>query len=41
MEEIKMCKLNEYGQCACYLKPCVKIDDCALKLLIKKELKGK
>jgi hypothetical protein len=36
--EIKECKLNDKGQCTAYLEPCVKIDNCATKLLIRKGL---
>lgn len=34
--EIKECNLNKESNCTCYLKPCGKVDDCAVKLLIKK-----
>lgn len=34
--EIKECKLNKESNCACYLKSCKKVDDCAVKLLMKK-----
>lgn len=36
--EIKECNLNEKGHCTCYLKQCVEIEDCATKLIIKKNL---
>jgi hypothetical protein len=34
--EIKECKLNNKSECTAYLKPCVEINDCATKLLMKK-----
>lgn len=36
--EIKECKLNKESNCTCYLKPCKEVDDCAVKLLIRKGL---
>lgn len=36
--EIKECKLNKESNCTCYLKPCKGVDNCAVKLLIKKGL---
>ena len=34
--EIKQCKLNEKSQCTAYLEPCSNINDCALKLFVRK-----
>ncbi len=35
-KEIKDCKLNVKGLCECYLKKCIQVNDCSLKLLIKR-----
>lgn len=35
-KEIKDCPLNVGGFCECYLKKCVQVNDCAPKLLIKR-----
>jgi hypothetical protein len=35
-KEIKDCKLNKKGFCECYLKNCIEINDCAVKILMKR-----
>lgn len=35
---MKNCELNEKGKCACYLKKCNDIKDCAPKLIIKRNM---
>lgn len=35
---IKDCQLNNKGYCECYLKQCNTIEDCAPKLIIKRNM---
>lgn len=36
--DIPECHLNEKGKCTCYLKKCQDIQDCALKIITKRNL---
>ena len=37
---IEDCQLNKKGYCTCYLKQCYEIEDCAPKLILKKNMQS-
>ena len=37
---IKDCQLNRKGYCTCYLKQCHEVEDCAPKLITKRNMES-